>query len=55
MRILYPLSCCGCQKAGATDEEIKSLAMISGFITINSTMLYADQFDIELLRKVISQ
>ena len=43
------------KKAGASDEEIKSVAMMSGLIAINSTMLYANQFDIELLRKAISQ
>ena len=43
------------KKAGASDEEIKSVAMMSGLIAINSTMLYANQFDIELLRKAMSQ
>ena len=43
------------KKAGASDEEIKSVAMMSGLIAINSTMLYANQFDIELLRKAMSK
>jgi alkylhydroperoxidase/carboxymuconolactone decarboxylase family protein YurZ len=41
--------------AGATDEEIKSVAMMAGLIAINSTMLYANQYDIEELRKMFSK
>jgi len=41
--------------AGATDEEIKSVAMMAGLIAINSTMLYANQYDIEELRKMFSE
>ena len=53
MRILYHTAVA--KKAGASDEEIKSVAMMSGLIAINSTMLYANQFDIELLRKAMSK
>ena len=41
--------------AGATDEEIKSVAMMAGLIAINSTMLYANQYDIEELKKMFSK
>ncbi len=41
--------------AGATDGEIKSVAMMTGIIAINSTMLYANQYDIEELRKIFSK
>ncbi len=41
--------------AGATDEEIKSVAMMAGLIAIKSTMLYANQYDIEELRKMFSK
>ena len=41
--------------AGASDEEIKTVAMMTGIIAINSTMLYANQFDIEALRKMFGQ
>ena len=41
--------------AGATDEEIKTVAMMTGIIAINSTMLYANQFDLDALRKMFGQ
>ena len=41
--------------AGATDEEIKTVAMMAGIIAINSTMLYANQFDLDALRKMFGQ
>jgi alkylhydroperoxidase/carboxymuconolactone decarboxylase family protein YurZ len=41
--------------AGATDEEIKTVAMMTGLIAINSTMLYANQFDLDALRKMFGQ
>ena len=41
--------------AGASDEEIKTVAMMTGIIAINSTMLYANQFDLEALRKMFGQ
>jgi len=41
--------------AGASDEEIKTVAMMTGIIAINSTMLYANQFDLENLRKMFGQ
>ena len=43
------------KKAGATDEEIKAVAMIAGIIAINSTILYANQYDLEKLRKMMGQ
>ena len=41
--------------AGASDEEIKTVAMMTGIIAINSTMLYANQFDLETLREMFGQ
>jgi AhpD family alkylhydroperoxidase len=43
------------KKAGATDEEIKAVAMIAGIIAINSTILYANQYDLEKLREMMGQ
>ena len=43
------------KKAGATDEEIKTVAMIAGIIAVNSTILYANQYDLEKLRKMMEQ
>ena len=43
------------KKAGATDEEIKTVAMIAGIIAVNSTVLYTNQYDLEKLRKMMGQ
>ena len=40
--------------AGATDEEIKSVAMMAGYVAINSTILYTNQYDLDALKKMFS-
>ena len=41
--------------AGATDEEIKTVAMMAGIVAINSTMLYTNQYDMDELKKMFSK
>ena len=43
------------QKAGATDEEIKTVIMMAGNIAINSTVLYGSQYDINVLAKMFGK
>ena len=41
--------------AGATDEEIKTVAMMAGIVAINSTILYTNQYDMDELKKMFSK
>lgn len=40
------------KRAGATDEEIKTVAMMAGIIAMNSTILYTNQYDMSELEKM---
>ena len=41
------------KKAGATAEEIKIAVMIAGLVSLNSTVLYGNQFNQEKLKKML--
>ena len=41
------------KKAGATEEEIKIAVMIAGVVSLNSTVLYGNQFSQEKLKKML--
>ena len=43
------------KKAGATDEQIKTVIMMVGNVAINSTVLYGNQYDINALRKMFGK
>ena len=43
------------KKAGATAEEIKTVVMMAGNVAINSTVLYGNQYDINVLRKMFGK
>mgnify|MGYP001190928365 FL=1 len=41
------------KKAGATEEEIKIAVMIAGVVSLNSTVLYGNQFSQDKLKKML--
>ena len=41
------------KKAGATEEEIKIAVMIAGVVSLNSTVLYGNQYSQEKLKKML--
>ena len=41
------------KKAGATREEIKIAVMIAGLVSLNSTVLYGNQYSQEKLKKML--
>lgn len=41
------------KKAGATDQEIKIAVMIAGIVSLNSTVLYGNQYSQDKLRKML--
>ena len=41
------------KKAGATEEEIKIAVMIAGVVSLNSTVLYGNQYSEEKLKKML--
>ena len=41
------------KKAGATKEEIKIAVMIAGVVSLNSTVLYGNQFSQDKLKKML--
>ena len=43
------------KKAGATDEQIKTVVMMAANVAINSTVLYGNQYDINALRKMFGK
>ena len=40
------------KKAGATQEEIKTAIMIAGVVSLNSTVMYGNQYNQEKWRKM---
>ena len=40
------------KKAGATQEEIKTAIMVAGVVSLNSTVMYGNQYDQEKWRKM---
>ena len=40
------------KKAGATQEEIKTAIMIAGVVSLNSTVMYGNQYNQEKWRKI---
>ena len=40
------------RKAGATQEEIKTAIMVAGVVSLNSTVMYGNQYDQEKWRKM---
>jgi AhpD family alkylhydroperoxidase len=43
------------KKAGATDEQIKTVVMMAANVAINSIVLYGNQYDINALRKMFGK
>ena len=43
------------KKAGATEEEIKIAVMIAGVVSLNSTVLYGNQYSEEKLKKMLEE
>ena len=41
------------KKAGATEEEIKIAVMIAGVVSLNSTVLYGNQYSQDKLKKML--
>ena len=41
--------------ARATDEEIKTVAMMAGIVALNSSILYTNQHDMDELKKMFSK
>ena len=41
------------KKAGATEEEIKIAVMIAGVVSMNSTVLYGNQYSQDKLKKML--
>ena len=40
------------KKAGATEEEIKTAIMVAGVVSLNSTVMYGNQYDQDKWRKM---
>ena len=40
------------KKSGATEEEIKTAIMVAGIVTLNSTIMYGNQYSQEKWRKM---
>ena len=40
------------KKAGATEEEIKTAIMVAGVVSLNSTVMYGNQYDHDKWRKM---